>query len=724
MTMKIMRAMSFCRFAASAILALGAFLAPAVAAEEAAVPEGVVAFADALVNRQYFMLSDAERGILHDLQREMKAASEDGNNADLAAAAEKWTRHLAKSDLPVAVAVDGRNAVPHTSGPHVMPERYGSVILRIDAGPGETVFRVQEQAFDRTESRLEIPLPANGTSYVLLIMDKLPVEESVIPLKLQRPDQPNAVHNLVVQVPQTGRLALVVQSDDTGKPTPAMVRITNRRTGRDIQPVNFVDLSTVFDGHANPTGHRQPYLPPGRHGEDKWWIIPGPFNMELDPGEYDLTISRGMEHAPLSQSFEVQSGEKTALELRPKRWIDMRDHGWYSGDDHVHCQIMSDDDADKVMAWIQAEDVHVANIVKMGDIHRTWFEQRGFGEEYRVIDGDYVLSPGQEGPRTHHVGHTLSMNTDSMVRDTNNYFLYDLVADEVHAQGGLFGFAHVTGGEWNRGGAFNVQAGMTLWVPGEKTDFVEIIQFGGFGPGLYYEFLNLGFPLTASAGSDVPWGGTVGEARVYAYIGAKTFTPDAWFDAVDAGWTFVTSGPMVDFRVNGTLPGSVIDVERGEKVRVQATAWGHRDRAPLQRIELLRWGQIIETAVPTEANPYEITMDLEVDAGDGCWLAARVYAANGSGAQSTPVYVQREGLRWWDYANAEGLIAKRLASLDELEQMAKEAKAKLREGVPHDQHDKEMGEQADEFLERVTKAREFYQGLKQTAQEEAALRKD
>lgn len=67
---------------------------------------------------------------------------------------------------------------------------------------------------------------------------------------------------------------------------------------------------------------------------------------------------------------------------------------------------------------------------------------------------------------------------------------------------------------------------MSLNIPKQKVDFAEILQFGHLGVELYYEFLNLGFPLTASAGSDFPVGGTIGESRVYAYLGDQPFTAD------------------------------------------------------------------------------------------------------------------------------------------------------------------------------------------------------
>jgi len=108
------------------------------------------------------------------------------------------------------------------------------------------------------------------------------------------------------------------------------------------------------------------------------------------------------------------------------------------------------------------------------------------------------------------IGQALAMNITQMVRDTDRYFLYDEVFDAVHAQGGLTGYAHVNSG------LFHVHRDMSLNVPRQKVDFVEILQFSHLGTDLYYDFLNLGCKLTASAGSDVPWGGTIGEVRAYA----------------------------------------------------------------------------------------------------------------------------------------------------------------------------------------------------------------
>jgi len=132
--------------------------------------------------------------------------------------------------------------------------------------------------------------------------------------------------------------------------------------------------------------------------------------------------------------------------------------------------------------------------------------------------------PGQECPREpSRIGHTLSMNTKSMIRDTDKYYLYDLVADAVTLRAACGVYAHVNSG------IFYVHRDMRHEHPKGKVDFVELLQFNRMDPRIYYEFLRPRYKVTASCGSDVPWGGSVGEVRAYAYLGDQRFSADTWF---------------------------------------------------------------------------------------------------------------------------------------------------------------------------------------------------
>jgi hypothetical protein len=417
------------------------------------------------------------------------------------------------------------------------------------------------------------------------------------------------------------------------------------------------------------------------------------------------------------ETFQVAAGETVEKRYRPRRWVDMAARGWYSGDDHVHMQILDEGDARRMMTWARAEDVHVCNIVRMGDVYRTWFEQRGAGKPFRVVDGDYVLSPGQEDPRTNELGHTLAMNITSMIRDPERYFLYDWVFDEVHAQGGLTGYAHVLED------AFNVHRDMSLNIPKGKVDFVALLQNFHQGTGLYYEFLNTGFKVTASAGSDVPWGGTIGEVRVFARTGPGRLDVDRGFDAVRRGHTVVTDGPMLELTVDGALPGDQIDVKSDRPLRVKARGWGHAGASLPAKLEMVRNGEVIKTAEPTDPQQAELIADFEVDPGHGFWIAARAEGADGSRAHTTPVYVVRPGLRFWKYEEVEALIAKRLANLDEIEALVKDRVLAAGRGeLDADLAGRQLARQGPELLARVAAARLIYDDLKAVAERERPLR--
>jgi hypothetical protein len=599
-----------------------------------------------------------------------------------------------------------------------MPGDTGALLFEVMSG-GESVsystamFDLSLPSGESSLATLEVA--ANGTTYALLGLERLPFGRTTLGIEFRRPGQPAVRVPLDVTTPPPGRLKLTVLSDDTGKPAPAMVQLLSRRDGGVRQPANGIEFGLQFDKQGKASGARNANLP---GLADSFWCVPEPFDMTLAPGDWRIGVRRGVEHEVIFEDVTIKSGETLERTYRPKRWVDMSKRGWWSGDDHVHGRILSDADARNLMAWVQAEDIHLANIVKMGDIYRTYFEQRGFGPDYRVVDGEFVLSPGQECPRTHdQIGHTLAMNITSMVRNTDRYFLYDEVFDAVHAQGGLSGYAHINSG------IFHVHRDMTLNVPRQKVDFAEILQFNQLGTDLYYDFLNLGCKLTASSGSDVPWGGTVGEVRVYACLEKKPFSADAWFEAFRRGRTFTTSGPMIEFRVDNALPGDEIRLKADKKLRIRARAWGDPKRMSPVKLEIVRHSEVIRTAESSDAKRTEVELDFTVDARFGCWIAARARGGDGTSAHTTPVYVMREGLRFWRMEGLDELFARRQNSLEQIEQIVAEARRLDAEGkLENDRYRKQLAIQGDLLLQRVTQARLLYEELKRTAEAERNTR--
>jgi len=250
-----------------------------------------------------------------------------------------------------------------------------------------------------------------------------------------------------------------------------------------------------------------------------------------------------------------------------------------------------------------------------------------------------------------------------LVRMPRDYYSYDRVFDRVHELGGLAGFAH-------QGFSFHAYRGMVLNTLSGRTDFLELAQFcvpeGPLPLKYYYHFLDLGFRLTALAGSDFPWCGTgvaqIGNARFYAYTGEKTLSYPGWFAAVKAGHTFVTTGPMVMLRVNGHLPGYALDITPGTKVRVTAEAFG-RD---LKSLEIVGHGKTIAQAAAGSGE--RLVAETEITPSHGLWIAAKCEGGPGQLAHTTPVYVTVNGDGFQNPETAAANITLSEAWLQELEQ--------------------------------------------------------
>jgi hypothetical protein len=700
---------------------------PLRAAEAGApLPPGVAEFAGRIAHNYWYLLGAERHANFEALNRELREAqhlAEKAKDEDVRSKATERGAAAARRLLDQVKTCPGMIHVdlttPHPAltppGPFELPGDTGALLFELSSdgeGFGYSTAVTDLSQPPGESSLVALDVMTHGTTYALAGLERIPFGRTTLSIEFRRAGQPSIRLPLDITTPAPGRLKLTVLSDDTGKPAPAMVHLTWRTDGLARQPANGIEFAPQFDKQGKASGARNANLPSPLN--ETFWCMPEPCDMALAPGTWQIGVRRGVEHEVVFEDVTIRSGEQVERRLRPKRWVDMRKRGWWSGDDHVHCQILSDQDARQLMAWVQAEDIHLANIVKMGDIYRTYFEQRGFGPAYRVTDGEFVLSPGQECPRTHdQIGHTLAMNTTSMVRNTDRYFLYDEVFDAVHAQGGLSGYAHINSG------LFHVHRDMSLNMPRQKVDFAEILQFNHLGTGLYYEFLNLGCKLTASAGSDVPWGGTIGEVRAYACLGKKPFTADAWFEGFRRGRTFTTSGPMLEFHVDDALPGDEIRLKADRKLQVRARAWGDPKRMAPVKLEIIRHGEVIRSVESGNPKHPEAQLDFTVDSGQGCWIAARAQAGDGTTAHTTPVYVIRDGLRFWKYDALDDLFEKRLASLGQIEEIVAEARRLDSEGkLENDRYRKQLAKQGDALLERVAQARKLYDQLKQVAKAE------
>ena len=471
--------------------------------------------------------------------------------------------------------------------------------------------------------------------------------------------------NPVAEKRGTGALALRVLDDD-GKPLPARIGIYDA-TGRSPLPSDDALEIPFYDDRKTQIFMREthPKVSPWPHANRYISYTDGEYSADLPKGQYDIVVARGPEFRVHQQEFSVAAGKETSLNIELEQFMNLPAHGWYSGDDHVHMP-RSAADNEAIATLMRAEGIHVTNILQMGNPTSPYFLQYAFGDEGRYFVGHYGLVPGIEDPRTAVRGHTISLNIQEPIRDVDAYLRYDRTFRLYHEQGAMSGYAHVAG-NW-----FNAGRGLALDVPLGNVDFVEVLQDGELGTELWYDFLNLGFALVPTAGSDFPYLNHPGAERNYVYTG-DSFSPDRWFEQLAEGHTYVTNGPFLEFMVDGQNMGQTIEAQVGDRLPVQAIAHLNPDLEALHRIELVVNGTVVKTIDAQGKQDAELNTTLDVDGG--FWVAVRAYGQKETVAHSAPVFVvtDERGFRNDELApEIIGRMKSRIAEFETLEVVIEE----------------------------------------------------
>jgi len=135
----------------------------------------------------------------------------------------------------------------------------------------------------------------------------------------------------------------------------------------------------------------------------------------------------------------------------------------------------------------------------------------------------------------------------------------------------------------------------------------------------WYRLLNVGVPITPSAGTDAfsnfYRSMAVGTTRVYVQVEGELNLPN-YLDGLRAGRSFVTTGPFLDFRVEGAGPGEVVESGDAEFSIELASA------VPVERVEVLVNGKVVFDDEGLSSSGKK-TYSGRVSLPGGGWIAAR-----------------------------------------------------------------------------------------------------
>ncbi|MDX1554600.1 MAG: CehA/McbA family metallohydrolase, partial [Xanthomonadales bacterium] len=143
---------------------------------------------------------------------------------------------------------------------------------------------------------------------------------------------------------------------------------------------------------------------------------------------------------------------------------------------------------------------------------------------------------------------------------------------------------------------------------------------------LWHAVLNLGVPLAASAGSDVMNNlyrtMAIGATRVYVQP-RGALTTASYLEALKAGRSFVSTGPLLEFDVSGQGPGGVIE-SPGESAEWSLQV---HSALPVDRVQIFVNGTVVSELEGTDAAGSR-QYGGEIDVPSGGWVTARVLGEN------------------------------------------------------------------------------------------------
>jgi hypothetical protein len=410
--------------------------------------------------------------------------------------------------------------------------------------------------------------------------------------------------------------------------------------------------------------------------------IDGSCEIELPADPVDVEIHKGPEYKPIIQRVAMGPG-KMALRFQMERLTDLRQQRWYSGDTRAH--FLSPHAA---LLEGAAEDLAVVNLLAL-----EWWIHRGDPRRASHIISNIIEFSGQE-PLVQRPGHMVVVNTfnDGGILGSLGLLNCHRVVFPLSVRGDIISW---TLADWCD--QCHRKRGLSVWTEfgrlrnaddpndsfsGEtladlllgKIDAIEMHWLDGERNSLtdeWYRLLNCGLKVPIVGGSGKNHNlGALGTVRTYARLqGGEEFTYKNWIEAVRAGQTFVTNGPLLTFSVNGQDGGARIDLAADQrKVMVQAEA---QSMVPFERLELIANGVPI-AGVEASGSPCTARLEGEVEVPGSGWLAARCWGKEQvyiSGlpqqpsAHTSPIYLTVAGQPLVPDAISIALLGERLESM-------------------------------------------------------------
>ena len=390
--------------------------------------------------------------------------------------------------------------------------------------------------------------------------------------------------------------------DEAGSPLPARVHLRDA-TGRYLLAEGqSTRQRAVYKGTTPVCGD--------------WFYTDGSFGIEVGPGEAQIDIAHGPAYATAHDAIPIVAGRTIEKTYMLRRLADPLAMGWYSADEHLH-QLPDS-------ALMLAEDLNLAALPICGGVELTY---RPGQKVTRLPDAHHLLVtdlpalewdcflwnlpqplemrlgaepwPQEDFATSDRPGGSADLRTSFVVRTP-------FLVEQVHAAGATtIAYMHDPPRLWYyplyvANGWIDVYGVLEngycgIANRGSEADFWQSLDREGTNGnfGVWYRFLNCGYRLPASAGTDnigMGVGVWKGYNRVYAKLDGR-LTVESWLSALKQGRSFVTNRPLLFVTVDGEEPGSELAIKSGTPLSVDIHAIS---ATPVSRIDIVHQGRVLK----------------------------------------------------------------------------------------------------------------------------------
>ncbi|HIF12246.1 MAG TPA: hypothetical protein EYQ82_04415 [Dehalococcoidia bacterium] len=377
----------------------------------------------------------------------------------------------------------------------------------------------------------------------------------------------------------------------------------------------------------------------------------GDFSLDVPRGQSRITVERGTEYRPWTGTVSVDNvGETVALDINLERWADLPDRGWHPGNTHIHYDEKEEKPDERLRYDSRVEDLRMTAV----SILRRWDLNYATNKYPLGVLNDYTDTHHhvQVGEENRHndkdgwsrgYGHVMFLNIRNIVDPISRGALIDTfdpdypplswACDDARDQDGLVIWCH-------NGQGMEAPVAAALG----KVDAINLFDpyWNDVEYDIWYRMLNCGIKMPASTGSD--WF-VCSANRIYSQTGGA-FSYDDWLAGIKRGETFITNGPAISISVDGSPPGSTVQVSTGGMTHVKLDWSSHY---AVDTIEIVQDGSVVKRVSTDVSNATAGSLEADIQIGADGWIAARLGStqrdsfAQALWAHTSAVYIDTGG---------------------------------------------------------------------------------